>query len=72
MPSPLAPDTPMLTRKEIEARAQAILQQANAATLCINPVSLASAQGITIYNAEFAKSSLSDMITKQGNDSLFW
>ncbi|UOQ74037.1 ImmA/IrrE family metallo-endopeptidase [Hymenobacter cellulosilyticus] len=65
------PETRMLTRKEIEARAQAVLQQANAAgTLPIDPVSLAQQHDITVHNAEFAQDNLSGMITKQSTGTI--
>ncbi|TGE21061.1 ImmA/IrrE family metallo-endopeptidase [Hymenobacter metallicola] len=70
MPALSTSEIQMLSRKEIEARAQAVLQQANAGMLPIDPVSLAAAQGITVHNAEFAQDNLSGMITKQGNGTI--
>ncbi|PJJ58609.1 uncharacterized protein DUF955 [Hymenobacter chitinivorans DSM 11115] len=67
----MSPETRMLTRKEIEARAQAVLQQAGAAAnLPIDPVSLAQQHDITVHNAEFAQDSLSGMITKQSSGTI--
>ena len=64
-------ETEMLTRKEIESRAQEVLQQAGAtATLPIDPITLANAAGVKVHNAEFSQGNLSGMITRQGNDTI--
>lgn len=60
----------MLTRKEIETRAQQVLQSASIATLPIDPVSLANAEGIKVHTAEFSDNNLSGMISKRGNESV--
>lgn len=65
-----APQVDMLTRKEIETRAQQVLQSANAAALPIDPISLANAAGIKVHTAEFSDSYLSGMISKRGPETV--
>ncbi|UYZ61596.1 ImmA/IrrE family metallo-endopeptidase [Hymenobacter weizhouensis] len=60
----------MLTRKEIETRAQEALQLVNTSSLPIDPVSLANAAGIKVHTAEFSNNNLSGMISKRGPETV--
>lgn len=57
-----------LSRLEIEARALEILRAHRVETLPIDPVTLASRQGIKVHNAKFSDQSLSGMVAKRGQD----
>lgn len=62
--------TDMLTRQDIESRAQEVLQLTGSSNLPIDPVTLANAAGIKVHTAEFSNGNLSGMISKRGPESV--
>lgn len=55
-----------MIRKEIEKRANEILQQHGLFSLPIDPVKLANKEGIKVHNASFSEDGVSGMVARRG------
>lgn len=68
MPDTADETVAFLTRRQVENKASEVLTRHNLTTVPIDPVLLASREGIKVNNARFSDDNLAGMIVKRGED----
>jgi Zn-dependent peptidase ImmA (M78 family) len=68
MPESNHDSVPFLSREQVEQRAKDVLREHGLTTIPIDPIVLAKAQGIKVFNAKFSDDSLVGMVAKRGDD----
>src|SRR5215210_1154507 len=59
---------PLLTRRQVEDRAKAVLKEHGLESIPVDPVVLANQLGMSVNNAKFSDDSLVGMIAKRGDN----